>query len=103
MEFWRPNSLVAIVVDLLVGSWGHVTGLNMRLARRYFYRADRCSLLSAGCPAPKGFPGVLFPLARMSFAFVGAPSIVSSLTRSCSVWRRDLVLRGSERRRTRRG
>lgn len=66
-------------------SWGHVTGLEMSLARRYSYRGRRHSFVSAGCPAPRGFPGALFPLARISFRFVGGRSLGSTLTRSCRV------------------
>lgn len=66
-------------------SWGHVTGLEMNLARRYSYRGHRHSFISAGCPAPQGFPGALFPLARISFRFAGGRSLSSTLTRSCRV------------------
>ena len=66
-------------------SWGHVTGLQMRLARRYSYRGHRRSLISAGCPAPKGFPGAVFTLSRTSFDFMGGKRLGSSLTRSCRV------------------
>jgi len=66
-------------------SWGHVTGLHMRLARRYRYRGKRRSLISSGCPAPKGFPGAVFTLARTTFSFQGGKRIGSGLTRSCTV------------------
>ena len=57
----------------------------MTLSRRYSYRGQRHSYLSAGCPAPKGFPGVSFPLARTSFAFAGGMKLTSTLTRDCKV------------------
>jgi hypothetical protein len=66
-----------------LGSWGHVTGLQVRLSRRYAHRGSRHSFLSAGCPAHKGFPGALFPLARTTFGFAGGRKLVSSLTESC--------------------
>lgn len=68
-----------------LGSWGHVTGLQMRLSRRYRYRGRAHSFVSAGCPAPKGFPGALFTLARATFGFAGGKSLSSTLTRSCRV------------------
>jgi NHL repeat len=68
-----------------LGSWGHITSIDLKLGRGYAYRGRRHSVLSAGCPAPAGFPGVLFPLARMSFSFVGGPRLSSTLTRSCRV------------------
>jgi hypothetical protein len=66
-------------------NWGHVTGLTLRLARRYSYRGRRRSFISAGCPAPSGIPGALFALARTSFRFVGGKRVTSTLTRSCRV------------------
>lgn len=68
-----------------LGSWGHVTGLNLRLARRYRHRGQRRSFISAGCPAPKGFPGALFSLARTTFSFAGGRKLRTTLTRSCRV------------------
>lgn len=65
--------------------WGHVSGLALRLARRYSYRGQRRSLISAGCPAPEGFGGAVFTLARTTFAFAGGQKLSSTLTRSCRV------------------
>jgi hypothetical protein len=63
--------------------WGHVTGLDLRLARRYRYRRARHSFLSAVCPAPAGFDLVSFPLVRVSFALAGGTRFSSTLTRNC--------------------
>jgi hypothetical protein len=57
----------------------------MRLSRRYSYRGRRHSVLSAGCPAPEGFPGAVFTLARTTFGFAGGTKLVSALTRECRV------------------
>jgi len=65
------------------GNWGYVTGLEMKLRRSFRYRGKRHSYLSASCPAPPGFPGAAFPLARTSFAFAGGMTLVSILNRSC--------------------
>lgn len=65
------------------GSWGYVTGLRMSLRRRFSYRGHRRSFLSAGCPAPAGFPSASFPLAKTSFAFAGSLTIDAVLTRTC--------------------
>lgn len=67
-------------------SWGRVTGLEMKLRRRYGYRGERRSFISAGCPAPKGFGGALFILARTSFRFEGA-KLSQTLTEHCGVSR----------------
>lgn len=64
-------------------SWAHVTGLRLRLGRSYRYRGKRRSLISAGCPAPAGFPTALFPAARTSFRFAGGKRLGETLTRGC--------------------
>jgi hypothetical protein len=66
-------------------SWGRVTGLSMRLHRRYSYQGKRRSFASAGCPAPKGFSGVLFAFARASFHFAGGKRVSETLTGHCGV------------------
>jgi len=65
------------------GSWGYVTGLRMSLRRRFSYRGHSRSFLSAGCPAPAGFPSAAFPLAKTSFAFAGSLTLDAVLTRTC--------------------
>ena len=68
-----------------MGSWGNVTGIEMKLSRRYFYRGSGRSFVSASCPAPKGFPGTVFVLARTSFGFAGGRSVSTDLQRNCKV------------------
>jgi DNA-binding beta-propeller fold protein YncE len=65
------------------GSWGYVTGLRMSLRRRFSYRGSSHSYLSAGCPAPVGFPSANFPLAKTSFSFAGDLTMEAVLTRTC--------------------
>lgn len=78
------TALVASLPKALL-SWGDLTGIEMKLARRYGYQGQRHSFISAGCPAPKGFPGAVFPLARTAFAFSGGTSLTSTLTDECKV------------------
>jgi hypothetical protein len=68
------------------GDWGYVTGLKMTLRRNFRYHGVQHSYLSAGCPAPRGFPGAVFPLARTSFDFAGGMTVVSVLNRSCKAY-----------------
>lgn len=70
-----------------LSSWGVVTGIKLSLSRRYRVGGRRRSFLASGCPAPKGFPGAVFPLARTTFRFTGGPRIVQTLTRNCRVRR----------------
>jgi hypothetical protein len=76
------TSLTATVPPALAG-WGHVTGLQMRLHRKYSYRGKRHSLISAGCPAPEGVGAAVFTLARTAFSFAGGVELNSSLERNC--------------------
>lgn len=69
----------------VTGDWGYVTGVSMTLGRRFSSHGHRRSYLSAGCPAPPGFRGTLFPLVRTSFAFAGGKTVHTTLTRKCSV------------------
>jgi DNA-binding beta-propeller fold protein YncE len=68
-----------------LASWGNLTGVRMKLSRRYSSGGKHHSYLSAGCPAPKGFPGASFPLTRTSFEFAGGLGLSQTLTRSCKV------------------
>ncbi len=69
----------------VTGEWGFVTGISMALDRTFSYHGRPRSYLSAGCPAPTGFPGVSFPLAKTTFAFAGGLRLTSVLNRSCRV------------------
>lgn len=66
----------------VTGDSGYITGLSLTLGRNFGSRGKRHSYLSAGCPAPAGFPGAVFPFARASFGF-GGKTLTSTLTRSC--------------------
>jgi DNA-binding beta-propeller fold protein YncE len=63
--------------------WGYVTGISLYIGRS----TPRGGYLTAGCPAPKGFGGASFPLARAKLSFAeGSPRTVEqTLTRSCGV------------------
>jgi hypothetical protein len=74
--------LVASLPEV-TGNSGYITGLSLNLGRSFSSHGKRRSYLSAGCPAPKGFPGASFPFAKASFAFAGGRGISSTLTRSC--------------------
>ncbi len=77
------STLLSASLPVATGDWGYVTGLSLKLGRTFTARGKRRGFLSAGCPAPEGFPGALFPLARTSFAFAGGKTLKSTLTRSC--------------------
>jgi hypothetical protein len=67
--------------------WGYVTGLEMRLWRRYTYHGRRNSFLSAGCPAAHGFSDAAFTLADATFTFADGRNLSSTLAGNCTVRR----------------
>jgi DNA-binding beta-propeller fold protein YncE len=77
------GTALAASLPQALGNWGNLTGIEMTLSRRYTHRGARHSFISAGCPAPKGFPGAVFPLARTSFTFSNNQKLTSVLTSSC--------------------
>ncbi|HEX6780620.1 MAG TPA: hypothetical protein VF125_01180 [Solirubrobacterales bacterium] len=71
-------SLPAVTSDV-----AYVTGISLTLDRRFQSGGKTVGYVAAGCPAPKGFPGAVFPLARASFSFGAAGTLSSTLNRSC--------------------
>ncbi len=67
------------------GEWGSIRSMNMTLGRTFSFHGRPQGYLSASCPAPKGFSGAPFPLARSSFEFSGGLSLKTTLNRSCKV------------------
>lgn len=66
-----------------LGAKRNLDSIEMTLSRRYRYRGATHSYISASCPAPKGFPGVSFSLARTTFSFAGGKKLTTTLPRSC--------------------
>jgi hypothetical protein len=77
------TELVARLPRSLV-SWGKLTGIELNLDRRYTYKGQRRSYVSAGCPAPKGSHGAPFSLARTSFGFEGGRRLDGTLIGTCT-------------------
>lgn len=63
---------------------GYVTGLALTLGKNYSFHGQRHSYVSAGCPAPKGLRGAVFPFARATLSFTGGKRVSEVLVRSCS-------------------
>jgi hypothetical protein len=61
----------------------HITSFALRLHRVFTVDGERRSYLSAGCPAPAGFPSATFPLVRASYGFVGEQTVSDTLVRTC--------------------
>jgi hypothetical protein len=59
--------------------------IGLTLHRTYSYRGRPHSYLSASCPAPAGFPGAVFPLARARMGFSDQSTLDATVTRNCEV------------------
>lgn len=66
-------------------NWGYATGFRLTLRRRYTYRGRQLSFLSAGCPAPRGFPGASFTAARGIYYLADGRRISRLLHGTCTV------------------
>jgi hypothetical protein len=71
----------------IASEYGYISAFNLNLRRTYTYKGERMSFASAACPAPAGFPGANFPLAKASYEFQGGTKISSTLVRQCKVRR----------------
>jgi hypothetical protein len=67
----------------IASEYGYISAFDMSLSRRYMYGGKELSYAEAGCPAPKGFPGASFPLAKASYEFAGGQKLTSTLVREC--------------------
>jgi hypothetical protein len=81
----RFGTTIRTVLPAAAQEWAYVTHFEMRLKRTYLYEGKRRSFVSAGCPAPAGFPGAVFPFARGTFEFADGRSVTSTLIRDCKV------------------
>jgi hypothetical protein len=61
----------------------HITSFSLRLGRVFSVAGESRGFLSAGCPAPEGFPSATFPLVRASYGFVGEKTVADTLVRTC--------------------
>jgi hypothetical protein len=87
IEQGNGNYATTLIAELpqVAAEWGFVQGVSLTLQRQFSYRGKTHSYLSAGCPAPKGFPGATFSFARASFGFEDGRTLSSTMTRSCGV------------------
>lgn len=81
----RFGTVLTTRVPKLAGGFGSITELQLRIARKYSYRGERHSYLSAACAAPAGFPGATFTFAHVEFDFGGGRTMDAYPSRSCRV------------------
>lgn len=80
------GTLLRAKIPKLAGGLGSVTEIDLTIGRRYSFRGERRSYVSAACSAPKSLPGGVFDFARANFRFEGHKAIdPPALLRGCSV------------------
>lgn len=78
------TSLVG-TLPAIASSYGYISAFNLSLRRTYSFHGKKMSYASAGCPAPKGFNGAQFPLAKVGYEFEDGTNVSETLTRDCKV------------------
>ncbi len=68
-----------------LGSWGYVDRIKLTLKRKYAFRGQQLSYFNAGCPAPRGVPRTVFPLALASLDFAAGASLSAKVEKACAV------------------
>ena len=84
----RPGPLGTSLTGVLppsLGPWPHVSAFHITFARNFVYRGALHSYLRASCPVPPRFTGGLLPFARARYFFNAAPTITTTVARTCHV------------------
>lgn len=80
------GTLLRARIPKLAGGLGSVTEIDLTIGRRYSFRGERRSYVSAACSAPNSLPGGVFNFARANFRFEGHRAInPPALLQECSV------------------
>jgi hypothetical protein len=81
----RFGTVLTTRIPRIASDLGYVTDLSLTFERRYRYRGEARSFVSARCAAPPGLPGGLFSFARGSFSFANGQTMTTTLVRDCLV------------------
>lgn len=68
-----------------IGGIVSVTRIGLQLGRRYTYKGERRSYVSAACSAPRGFSGASFTFVKGEFRFEGHRPVTMNVTKDCAV------------------
>jgi len=72
-------------IPTLASDLGYVTEIELTIGRKYRYAGKQRSFLSASCPAPAGFSGAPYQLAKATFTFPEGEQLTSRLPSDCKV------------------
>lgn len=74
---------LSIEMPKIGDDWGYVSGFGLTFHRRYFYKGQERSVISATCPAPKDLREVPFKAARGSFELTDGQILSRTLGGVC--------------------
>jgi hypothetical protein len=79
------GTATALVAKLpkTAGQWTHIEAFDLTLDRRFERGGRMHSFVNAGCPAPAGFSGLVFPFAEATYGFAGGRSVSIAAIRGC--------------------
>lgn len=72
-------------IPRLASDKGYVTDIDLSIGRKYSYRGEERSFISASCAAPAGFTTVPYELAKATFSFSGGQKLTTRLPGDCKV------------------
>jgi hypothetical protein len=81
----QDKTVLLTTIRRSVGPWPRVANFHVSIARRFNYRGQRRSYLSASCPVPKAFTAGFLSFARATYSFAGGEQIITESVRSCRV------------------
>lgn len=77
--------IVSVRMPDIGNEWGYVQGFDLTLERRYRYRGQELSVISASCPAPADLNEVPFRAARGIFELTDGSKLTRVVGGSCKV------------------
>ena len=75
--------IVSVEMPDIGNDWGYVNGFDLTLKRRYRYRGQALSVISASCPAPADLDEVPFKAARGVFELADGSTLTRVVGGSC--------------------
>lgn len=77
----------SLVADMprVIRRWARVESFSISIYRRYRSKGHSRSYVQASCGVPKGFTGLVFPLAQTKFTFASGKKVTGSVVRACRV------------------
>jgi hypothetical protein len=79
------GTTLSVQLPKIAVNWGYATGFRLTLHRSYLYRGVPRSLISASCPAPRGFTSASFLAAKGTYYLADGRRLTRFLYGVCKV------------------